>query len=95
MSRVNQHVMASLEAAQRCIEILTDMGATVTELRAGARNVVIHVDRAPAGVTQAWCSQQRHGATVVREMVTHIQSCEVRWRECVSAEVMQFPRRAS
>lgn len=95
MSHANQHVLQSLSAAQRCIEILGRLGATVVEVRSGGRNAVVWVDRAPAGVTQAWCSQERRGATVVREMVTHIEGCEVRWRECVSAQVIQMSRRVS
>lgn len=94
MSRINQHVSLSLGAAQRCIEILTDMGATVVKVRAGGRNAVVWVDRAPSGVTQSWCSQERKGAAVVREMVTHIQGCEVRWSEMHGAPIVEL-RRAS
>ena len=77
---VNIHAEKSLQTALNAVHILDSMGCAVLEVRVSGRNPVIHVDREPAGVVGAWCSQERRSALVVREMVAVIEGCEVRWQ---------------
>lgn len=90
--RLNQniHCARAMAAALNAIHVLDGMGCAVIEARLTGRNPVLMVDREPKGVVGAWCSQERRGAQVVREMVAHIDGCEVRWEALRSARVVEM-----
>lgn len=87
---LNRNAVDALGCALSAIYQLDEMGCAVIEARLTGRNPVLVVDREPAGVTGAWCSQERRGALVVREMVAHIEGCEVRWQYLRSARVIEM-----
>lgn len=84
----NIHTAQALNIALRAVQILDAMGCLVLDIRVCGRNPVMHVDREPHGVVGAWCSQERRGALVVREMVALIEGCEVRWTVQRSARLL-------
>lgn len=86
----NIHCAKAFAAALNAIYVLDGMGCAVVEAHMTGRNPVLRVDREPRGVVGAWCSQERRGATVVREMVAHIDGCEVRWEALRSAQVLDM-----
>lgn len=86
----NIHAGRSLNTAINAVQILDSMGCAVLDIRICGRNPVIHVDREPAGVVGAWCSQERRSAIVVREMVAVIEGCEVRWQVQRKAKLFEL-----
>jgi hypothetical protein len=92
MNPLNQMCARSLQTVLNALPALDRMGCAVTSVRLGGRNPVLHVDREPEGVVSAWCSQERRGRTVVREMVALVEGCEVRWDEVLSAPVLPLRR---
>lgn len=88
----NIHAVRSLAAAQNAIHVLDGMGCAVLEVKLCGRNPVLIVDCEPQGVAGAYCSQERRGGLLVRQMVATVDGCEVRWDVRCATNVVEFGR---